>query len=258
MHKPSKSTYKSVRALTRGLDILLELNRVGRARPGELASATGIDRTTIYRLLHSLADYGFVDRSPADDTWYLLRGVQRLSNGYIENDRVLHVAAKELGRLLPDVQWPSDFAIFNCGAMVIEETTHRFSPFSVHRNMIGRRRSLFNSALGKAALVGAPAEYRPRMVSLAKTLQGERLPTIDFIDQLRRDFDRRGYTWSVGGSEEGISAIGLPVIGPKRTIGAINIIFFRSAATPEKIAEAHLERLKACAASIEAEIVDPQ
>jgi IclR family mhp operon transcriptional activator len=252
----SERAYKPVRALTRGLDLLLELNRVGRARPGELASATGIDRTTIYRLLHSLADHGFVGRSPADDTWYLLRDVQQLSNGYIENDRVLHIAARELARILPEVQWPSDFAIFDRGAMVIEETTHRFSPFSVHRNMVGRRRSLFHSALGKAALVGAPEACRPTMVALARSLQGEELPDSRFIERLKEEFDRLGYTWSIGGSEEKISAIGVPVIGPARIIGAINVVFFRSASTPEKIAQAHLERLKACAARIEKEIAD--
>jgi IclR family transcriptional regulator, mhp operon transcriptional activator len=251
---PVSDTYKSVRALTRGLDILLALNRKGRARPGELATETHIDRTTVYRLLHSLAQHGLVACSPADDSWYLLRGVQKLSDGYIENDRVLHAAARELGRMLPKVQWPSDFAIFDQGAMVIEETTHRFSPLSVHRNMVGRRRSLYNSALGRAALVGAPKTARSTMIELAEGLHAELLPNRRFIESLETDFDKRGYTWSVGGTEEKISAIAVPVIGTTRIIGAINIVFFRRAATPEKIADRFLDDLRQCANSIEDEI----
>ena len=120
--------YKPVRALERGLDLLLALNRLGRARPGVLARATGIDRTTTYRMLETLDAKGMVIRSETDDSYILSSGVKRLSDGFTVNDRLLRVVAPELGKLLAKVQWPSDFATFSQGSMVIEETTHPFSP----------------------------------------------------------------------------------------------------------------------------------
>jgi IclR family mhp operon transcriptional activator len=189
--------------------------------------------------------------SDGDGSWYLAQGVRRLAEGYVENDRLLHIAARELARLLPLVRWPSDFAIFDQGSMVIEETTHGLSPFSIHRNVIGRRRSLYRSALGKSALLAAEKGDREMMIDLAKSFENEALPDPRFVERLHADFVDRGYTWSIGGSEERISAIAVPVHGMERVIGAVNIIFFRSASTPEKIADLYLDHLKDCAARIE-------
>ena len=47
--------------------------------------------------------------------------------------------------LLDQVSWPSDFGVFELGSVLIRESSHPFSPFSVHR-------SLVRSALGKAIL----------------------------------------------------------------------------------------------------------
>ena len=246
--------YKLVRALDRGLVLLTELNRRGRAAPAELSETTGIDRTTVYRLLHTLARRGLVGRSSSDDSYYLLRGVRNLSDGYVETDKVLHVAAAALGKLLVKVQWPSDFAAFDRGEMVIQETTHRFSAFSVHRNMVGRRRSLLHSALGRSVLVGAPPEQRDLMLTIAGTI-GETVPQRQ-IDALLADYEARGYTWSAGETESHISAIALPILARRRVMGAINIVFFRSALTPEQMAERHLADLRHCRETIEREIGD--
>ncbi|MGE4481942.1 IclR family transcriptional regulator domain-containing protein [Acidocella sp.] len=248
-------TYKSVRALERGLDLLMELNLRGRAKPGELANATGLDRTTVYRMLETLAGKGLVARSPSEDKYYLLRDVRRLSDGFIETDEILHIAARELGRMLPDVLWPSDFATFDRGTMVIQETTHRFSRLSVHRGMVGRRRPLFSSAMGRAYLAGATAPERELTLDLAEAAL--RRPVPRRFEPLLEDFAQRGYAWSIAGSEPHISAIAVPVRGRGRILGAVNIVFFRRAATPEQIAAKHLNSLQACADAISQQIEHP-
>ncbi|WP_284257655.1 helix-turn-helix domain-containing protein [Acidocella aquatica] len=247
-----EGTYKTVRALERGLEILFELNKIGRATPAQLSKATGIDRTTTYRLLHTLAAQGLVGRSPAEDSFYLLRDTRRLSDGFIETDQVLWLAGVELGKMLLKVQWPSDYATFDRGTMLIQETTHRFSSLSVHRNMVGRRRTLFSSALGRAVLAGATDSEREMILQITESSLGRPAPRN--IDSLLEDFHQRGYTWSVGGSEGHISAIALPIKGKDRVVGAVNIVFFRRASTPEEIAEKHLDSLKSCVAAIEAGI----
>ncbi len=241
--------YKPVRALDRGLDVLLALN-AGPARPAELAATTGIDRTTIYRLLATLMQRGLVARSPAADRYFLLRDVQRLSEGFVETDQLRHTAARALGQMLPQVKWPSDFCVFDRGAMVICETTHRFSTLSIHRAMVGRKSSMTRSATGRAVLAGASPEECAHMLALAETLQGEKPPSS--LAPLQEDFARRGYAWAVGSVEPHISAIAVPVVAAGRVLGSVNIVFFRRAATPEQIAAAHLADLQACAAAIAA------
>lgn len=248
-------SYKSVRALERGLDLLMELNIRGRAKPAELATATGIDRTTVYRMLATLADKGLVARSPSEDKYYLLREIRRLSDGFIETDEVLHIAARELGSMLPQVQWPSDFATFDRGAMVIQETTHRFSTLSVHRGMVGRRRPLFTSAMGRAYLAGATPQERDTVLDLAEASLQRSVPRN--FDALLEDFNKRGYAWSIAGAEPHISAIAVPVRGLGRILGSVNIVFFRRAATPEQIAAKHLSALLSCAESISRQVDTP-
>ena len=68
--------------------------------------------------------------------------------------------------LLDQVSWPSDFGVFELGSVLIRESSHPFSPFSVHRSMVGRRRSLVRSALGKAILAASPPALRREMLDL--------------------------------------------------------------------------------------------
>jgi IclR family transcriptional regulator, mhp operon transcriptional activator len=249
--------YKPVRALERGLDLLLALNRLGRARPGVLARETGIDRTTTYRMLETLDAKGMVIRSETDDSYILSSGVKRLSDGFTVNDRLLRVVAPELGKLLAKVQWPSDFATFSQGSMVIEETTHPFSPFSVHRGMIGRSRPIMRSALGRAMLAGASPEKRSVMLEIVGASQVEdaweagHAPT---VEKLLEEYNKRGFAWSVGGTESHISAIALPLIVHSEAVGAVNILFFRSAMTIEQCAERFLETFRASVAAMQVRI----
>jgi IclR family mhp operon transcriptional activator len=245
-----RETYKPVRALDRGLDLLLALNAHGRARPAELAAAAGLDRTTTYRLLQTLARRGLVARSPAEDSYFLLRDVARLSAGYIEADQLLHLAARELGAMLPRVKWPSDFSSFRRGEMVIQETTHRFSAYSVHRDMVGRGTPLLTSAVGRAVLAASTPDECEMMLDLAERLCGRKRPAN--LDALNEDFSRRGYAWTVGGVEPHIGAIALPIRCGAQIMGAVNIVFFRRASTAEQIAEKHLPDLRACVSAIEA------
>jgi IclR family mhp operon transcriptional activator len=43
------------------------------------------------------------------------------------------------GELLREVLWPTDISTLDVDAMVVRETTHRFSRLSFHRAMVGRR-----------------------------------------------------------------------------------------------------------------------
>ncbi len=255
-----EGAYKPVRALERGLALLAELGRRGRAVPSELARACGIDRTTTYRLLATLARQDLVLRSPSDESWSLAPGVRRLSEGLRDNDEISTVGAQEMVRLLPLGRWPSDFGTFEGGGVLIRESTHRYSPFSIHRAMVGRYRPLTRSAMGRAILAAAGTEERETMLEIAA--RSDAVDAADAADRrlvarLVAETQARGYGASIGGSEVAISAIALPVhapsraMGQRRVMGAVNIIFFRSAMTIEEAAARHLEALQACVETIE-------
>lgn len=240
MDESAGRRYAHVRALDRGLALLAALNSTGRSDPATLARATGIDRTTAYRLLHTLVELGYVACSDSDGRYVLTPKVRNLSEGLTETDRTASVVCEEIFAMAPRVMWPTDFSVFDSGWMVIRETTHRFSPYSVHRAMIGRRRPLLETAMGRAVLLGTSESHRQEMLDIAirhGTIAGDRAWVADRVAMLQADYAERGYAWAVGGADHRISAIALPVRGPGYVIGSINLLFFTSAMSVEEAAE---------------------
>mgnify|MGYP000050045932 CR=1 FL=1 len=140
METAETGQYKNVRGLTRGLELLYLLNRAhGGAKIRDLADWSGIHRTTVRRLLETLVGEGYVRRSPSDDSYQLTLKVRQLSEGFQDAQWISQLAAPLLGQLLQQVIWPTDLCTLDGDAMVVRETTHRFSKLSSHRGMVGRR-----------------------------------------------------------------------------------------------------------------------
>ena len=143
--------HRSVRSLSRGLSLIRQLNVTGPASAQQLAASTDLNRTTCYRLLQTLQDEGYISFDAKSALFSLTNQVRTLSEGVSLSDLSSQAALPPMFSLLKEASWPSDFALFELGSLMIHESTHSFSPFSVHRSMIGRRRSLVRSALGRAA-----------------------------------------------------------------------------------------------------------
>ncbi|MDB5958880.1 MAG: transcriptional regulator, partial [Massilia sp.] len=145
------TVYTNVRGLARGLQVLRALNSFegGRATSQQIAGATGLHRTTVRRLLETLVEEGYVWRSSSDESFRLTLAVRGLSDGFTDAERIATVAPPIMGQLLQRVTWPSDLATPDGDAMIIRETTHRFSPLSFHRAMVGRRLPMLFTAAGR-------------------------------------------------------------------------------------------------------------
>lgn len=153
-------THKPVRALIRGLDVLAAVSRHD-GNVLRMSAELKLSRTTIYRLLETLEQGGYLARSPSDDGYRLTVKVRALAEGLSDMAWVAQVASPVLGQLYRDVLWPTDLATLDCDAMLVLELTHRFSPFSIHRAMVGRRLPML-SALGKAYLAFSNDAERTR------------------------------------------------------------------------------------------------
>lgn len=247
MHRP-------VRALIRGLALIAELNVGGPSTAQQLARRTRLNRTTCYRLLETLRHDGFVTFDEGSALFALTPAVRRLSEGVSTRDLASQAALPPMFTLLKQVSWPSDFAVFELGAMMIRESTHAFSPFSVHRSMVGRGRSLVRSALGRAALSAATPALRREMLEISASfvpeyaaLARDRRLIERLVSQTRND----GYAASIGETEAGISAIAVPIAGTGPVLGSLNIVFFSSAMTPNVAARRYLRAMKQAAREIE-------
>lgn len=253
MKTSENPVYPRVRALERGLDLISALSELGWATPGELAKKTGIHRATVYRLLYTLEVNDYVHCRPGDGSYSLTRRFSHIADGIKDEDWVAQIVSPHLGLLLSQIQWPSDFVIFSAGHLMIRESTHRFSPMSINRNMVGKSRPLLNSALGIAFLSAVSDESREKILTLAE-LVGDESVQLENRENVMRQIQiarTRGYAQSSGGTQYNLSAIALPVCWRNRVLGAINIIFFRRALTPIKAAELYLNQLRSCVQDIE-------
>lgn len=257
MEESDRDTYTQVRALDRGLQLVEALGELGWATPGQLAKLTGINRATVYRLLSTLENCGYVHCRLGDGNYFLTHKFKHVADGIKDEDWITQVISPHLGKLLSQIRWPSDFAVFTSGKIVIRESTHRFSPMSINRGMVGKTRPLIKSSLGLAFLSALSDTARDEVLNLAELTDQEQLS----IPKNRSDLMRklritrtRGYAESVGGTEPKISAIAYPVCWRSYVLGAINIIFFKSAMTPAQAAENYLSHLKECISNVEQEL----
>ncbi|MBB4819772.1 IclR family mhp operon transcriptional activator [Pseudomonas alcaligenes] len=252
------SDYKTVRGLTRGLLLLNLLNRIdGGASATHLAELSGLHRTTVRRLLETLQGEGYVRRSESDDSFRLSLKVRELSEGFRDEQWISAIAAPLLAELLQEVVWPTDLCTLDVDAMVVRETTHRFSRLSFHRSMVGRRLPLLETATGLAYLAFCPEAEREQIIHLLASrddAEGRLARDRSNLDNLLRRTRHRGYgenfmNWN---REEKIASIAIPVRAEQRLLGCLNLVYVAKAMSIEQAAQRYLPALRRTAEQIEA------
>lgn len=242
--------YKTVRGLTRGLHLLNTLNRVdGGASVAQLAELTGLHRTTVRRLLETLQGEGYVLRSDSDDSFRLSLKVRELSEGFRDEQWVAALAAPLLAELLQEVIWPTDLCTLDVDAMVVRETTHRFSRLSFHRSIVGRRLPLLVTATGRAYFSFCPDEERERLIEILASKndeQAELARNRGFLERLARHTRERGYGENHGhwSEERKIASIALPIFHGARVMGCLNLIYVARAMSIEAAASRYLPGMR--------------
>jgi IclR family mhp operon transcriptional activator len=224
---------KPIRAFTRGLTLLAALNRLGNASALTLARETGLPRATVYRLLQTLLNDGYIGRGGADDRFQLLFKVKTLSGGFEDEHWITAVAGPALAALTQHISWPCDIVTLDGLNMIIRDTTHPVAPLSIDHNMVGRALPILGSASGLAYIAFAPLQERETLLEMLAS-------SGDPQDALARDRDqvgrliaatrRRGYAGRQGGTIwPHTGAVALPIRARKRVLGCISTIWMARA-----------------------------
>lgn len=250
MEPSSTASYKTVRGLTRGLAVLNALNRVlVGATPSRLSDITGIHRTTVRRLLETLQSEGYVRRSPSDDSYRLTMKVRELSEGFRDDHWISAVAAPLLGELLNKVLWPTDLTTLDVDAMVVRETTHRFSRLSFHRSMVGRRLPLLETASGLAYIAFCPENERQELIELLASQdnrEGEIARDKKTLNNLLLRTQRKGFgenyqDWDM---EQRIASIAIPISSGEDVLACLNLVYIAEAMSIDEAAAKYLPAME--------------
>lgn len=241
-----------VRSLNRGLAILRQINAAGEASAGEIARATGIPRPTVYRLLETLEEEGYVSFSPTSNRVRVTRLAASLGDGYAVTSRLCQAAGRLFGQYAPRIVWPLDISIYDNAAMVIQETTHGRSPLSIDRGMIGYRLPVLRSSAGRCYLAFCEAEERRLIVEHIRRLNDPADgPYLEerYLRPMLADVVHRGYAVRDSGEfRPRTSSVAFPVRSGGAVPACISVIWIRSVMTvPQALAscEAPLREIAA-------------
>jgi IclR family mhp operon transcriptional activator len=253
-----RESTRPIRALNRGLEVLIELNRLQRAAINTLAVAVGLPRTTTYRVLETLRLAGYVHRDRRDDCYVPTIMVRALSGGFDEEATVAQRAKPLLAAICREIVWPLTIATASGSSMLIRETTDRQSPLALERNNVGTRIPMLTSALGRAYLAYCPPAQREAIVDLlSRSSRPEDRLAHDRqeLERLLNETRAQGFGLATRArriSEE--TSLAIPVKSQDRVLATM-MVRFSATAVPLRVAvDQFLPRMRDVAITLEREL----
>lgn len=244
----------SVRALRRGLAVLRYINSVGSTGAAAIARALDIPRPTVYRLLQTLEEEGYIAFSASSTQVRVTRLAASLGDSYAAHSRICQAAGPVLGEYGPRLVWPLDLTVYENAAMVIHETTHTRSPLSIDRGMIGYRLPMLRTSAGRAYLAFCREEQRTMILDHLRRIDDpEDRPFLDgaWLARMIEETRRRTIAVRDGGEfRPKTSSIAVPVMIGDHVEAVVSMIWIRSALSLADALSAHSEALRNIADAI--------
>jgi IclR family mhp operon transcriptional activator len=253
---------RPIRALIRGLDALTVLNVRDGTTVSEVAHEIRLPRTTVYRILETLCNAGYVFRDAADDRYRLTIMVKALSEGFDDEGWVTQIAKPFIEELGREILWPLSIATLSGTTMMVRATTDRGSALVAERYSAGFRLPLLTSAAGRVYLAHSLDEQRDAILGvLARSNKEE-----DALARAAADLNRllaeirgQGYATTARArrTAEEIS-IGVPVLVQGHALAALSLRFSAEGMPLMAALERFLPKLRQCAAGISRQFVERQ
>jgi IclR family mhp operon transcriptional activator len=246
---------RPIRALMRGLDAMTVLNSRDGATVSEVAQEIRLPRTTVYRILETLCNAGFVFRDAVDDRYRLTVLVRGLAEGFDDEEWVAEVAKPQIEELGRDVVWPIGVATLSSGAMMFRETTDHSTPLATERYSAGVRAPLLASAAGRAYLAFCPAAQREQLLDqLARSNKDDDKPARTQradIERMLGEAQAQGYATATRTRRlvDEVS-VAVPVMLGERVLAVVSLRFTTSALPAKAGLDRFLPKLRQCAVNI--------
>ncbi|WP_434575458.1 helix-turn-helix domain-containing protein [Pseudomonas sp. Z3-6] len=244
-----------LRTLDRGLNVLGFLNEVRSASAQTIAKALTLPLPTVYRIIETLSQGGFVERiAPDDNVYHLTIAVRRLSGGMTCESVFVSVATPVLFGRRQQLKWPSAVSTFEDDGIVVRESTDRFTTQSIGLSAVGRRIPMLSTPLGWAYLAFTRDEQRREILAhLRRSQAPEDYAARDSqrIVQMIRSVQAKGYCTSEEVPYKRCNSIALAVLCRGRVFGCISTVWPSTLASPQAAISRCLPILREAKAEIE-------
>jgi len=257
---PSAKSSGSVRALSRGLAILSFVNKMGETRAGAIAKALDLPRPTVYRLLETLEELGYVAFSATSSNVRVTRYAAALGDGYALTSALSEATGPLFTEYSQRLVWPLDLTVYNNAAMVIQETTHGRSPLSIDRGMTGYRLPVLRTSAGRAYLAFCSTEERALILEhLHRLNEPEDGPFLQesWLVRMLDETRARGIAVRERGKfRPHTCSIAVPIRTDGNVLGCVSMIWIRTAMGSRKALEEFSEPLVEIASRIAQSLPD--
>lgn len=244
-----RRSYEPVRALQRGLLVMQALSQSKEATAAQLAGHVGIPRPTVIRILETLEDMGFIERSASTGHWRLTHRCRTLSDGYNDEAWVRECAIPEIERLGREILWPVDLMVFQNYRMIVRESTHRFSPFSIVGGIVGTTLSMLETSSGRAWLAFcSPSERQEILAHLAATEKSGFDDTT--VGRMIAQTVKQGYGLRSREIYKETSSLSVPIFARERLQAVLTVVWFASALSVDEAVRRFLDPARDSAALI--------
>jgi len=248
---------KTIHALSRGLDVLRALQAMRAASLHDLHRTTGLSKSTLTRILHTLHGHGMVWQRMVDGA-YLASHSLHQRELLDDADWLVEIASPVLEDLCRRVSWPSVLTIPRLDHVEVIETNQPKSYFDdIPLGPIGFRANMLLSASGRAYLAFCPErEYETVLNRLRLRNQpgDEHAQDAAWMRRMVQTTRQRGYSArdpDFGGnyskprreSDDGRNSIAMPIRVNGHVLGCINLTWKSKTMTLTEAVKRHLGAL---------------
>lgn len=257
-------TLKKNRSIERGVNLLRIMAGSGPMSLAELHTVSGMSKSTLRRILHTLVESGVVRQSLADSKYRLnLYWASSKDKTYLPDVPLyVDIAIARLTTLTKELGWTCGIHMLTRNKMQILDHTRAHSLFYTYQEPADFEVNLFGSSTGIACLAELDdAEIIQRASELPSDSSfsykrvcpsiEEYLERVNHVRELGYGF--RQIMFMQSPMMDDLEAIGLPLRIGDRVFGGIGITFKRRLMSHEEFAEKHLDDLRQALSEIEAE-----
>jgi IclR family mhp operon transcriptional activator len=244
-----------IRSLSRGLDILVLLNRRDSVSASEFANELGIPRATVYRILETLSDKGLVYQHLADQRFRITPKIRTLSDGFTDQDHIAHISRPFLRRVTKKLIWPVALATISGIDLIVRENTDKLSPLAIENFSSGFRMPILHTASGICILAFTNPRRRKVILDTLEDMEREEVLKANQRDALERKFrevTRRGFSIHHRHRKySDLTAMSVPILLEDNEVrGAVTIRYARTAMKLDTAVQTFLPVLTAAASGI--------
>ena len=214
------------RSLSKALALIEALaSSPGPLTAVQLSHALKLTRPTVYRILKTLTQHGFVTREEGDASFRLSFKMLDLGQRVLERTDLLAVARPALRRLGASCHETVHLAVPEDGRMVYLDKLEGSGPFCTN-SRLGRSVPMHCTSLGKSVLAFWPV-HKTRAVLMRHGMSRQTARTIVALSTMERELARirrQGYAIDDVEFEEDVRCVGAPIFDHRGTpIAAISV-----------------------------------